>query len=118
MRFILLFAILLCAFSNLLKAQYHAIQNGQIVATANRYSAIDVPETQQVQNISFWKHFRIQSEARRYHRLEQKAILKYHKRLQTRKVRKRMKTNLCKMNKNAYKVKHIFGPSKFGFRWR
>lgn len=102
-------------------AQFHALQNGQIVVTANRTNSVDVPkkqQKQQKQGISIWKRFLAQREVRRFHRLEQHAILNYHKRLQTRKVRKRMKNNLYKMNKNAYTPKRGFGFSKFGFRIR
>lgn len=99
-------------------AQFHALQNGQIVVTANRTNSVDVPKKQQKQGISIWKRFLAQREIRRFHRLEQHAILNYHKRLQTRKVRKRMKNNLYKMNKNAYTPKRGFGFSKFGFRIR
>jgi hypothetical protein len=99
-------------------AQFHALQNGQIVVTTNRYNDVEISKTQQKQGISIWKRFQTQREVRRFRRLEQHAILKYHKRLQTRKVRKRMKHNLSKMNKNTYAPQRHIGFSKFGFRIR
>ena len=115
------FVLILCiGCGSILLAQCKALQNGQLVASSSPYapSPLEANPSASIKKTSFWKQLQQNREARRYHNLERKAIRRYHKRLQTRKVRKRMRQNLYRMGKNSYQPSWHPGPSKFGFRWR